>query len=191
MCHHTDILNPSTFSFQTHQGKEVARSPGWLVRILRLWNGPPILLPGVCREELSVHPVSQELQHQPPPDKQLNMKNSTTVSTSSGKKTTYFVYGHELNTHLLPSGIGSMSHGLILSLSLLSQLLKKYIQMHKLELIVRIHLFSTRLKRSCLLETTHVTSSIPTRYSSLVSPIYSPRRFLHQKHCFMNKLIIK
>lgn len=63
--------------------------------------------------------------------------------------------------------------------------------MHKLELIVRIHLFSTRLKRSCLLETRHVTSSIPTRYSSLVSPTYSLHHFLHQKHCFMNKLIIK
>lgn len=80
------IFNPSTFSLQTYQGKEVAQSPGWLVRILHLWNGPPILLPGVCREELSAPRESQELQHQPPLDKQLNMKNWTAVSTSGGKK---------------------------------------------------------------------------------------------------------
>lgn len=102
LCHHTDALNPSTFSLQTYQGKEVAQSPGLLVHILHLWNEHPILLPGVCREELSAHLESQELQHQPPPDKQLNMKNSTTVSTSSGKKIfTLYVDVNSIHTYFL------------------------------------------------------------------------------------------
>lgn len=150
MCHHADILNTSTFSLQTYQGKEVAQSPELLVHILHLWNGPPILLPGVCREELSAHLESQGLQHQPPLDKQLNMKNSTTVSTSSDVQ--LLTYRHEFKTHLLPSGIGSMSHGLILSLSLLSQLLKmkiKSIEIHKFKhffiwLIIMMHFFSSK-----------------------------------------------
>lgn len=117
MCHHADILNTSTFSLQTYQGKEVAQSPELLVHILHLWNGPPILLPGVCREELSAHLESQGLQHQPPLDKQLNMKNSTTVSTSSdpilftlcidmNSKHTYFL----LELAPCPMGSSSLFH---------------------------------------------------------------------------------